>query len=494
MGSGSESASAREGGDGERLAASGEHAARTLGTRRRILVVDDDDAIRRGVSRMLSEMGHDVDVAADAESAIEIARNTPPDLVLTDLNLPRRSGMDLIVDLQERGIEATLVVLTGHGSIDSAVEATRRGVYDYLVKPIDRERLIAVVRKGLERAVLRQEVLHLHRELARSGRLEEFVGKSPAMLEVYRLVEQVAPSSAPVLITGESGTGKEVIARAIHRLSPRAAARLVAINCAAIPDNLLESEIFGHEKGAFTGATGTRAGCFELADGGTLFLDEIGEMPVELQSKLLRVLEDGVVRRVGGTRETKVNVRVVAATNVAIDTLLARGAFREDLYYRLNVFTVALPPLRDRRDDIPLLAERFLAAYAKENNRALSGFSDEALALLTNYRWPGNVRELRNVVQRAVILCREGEIAAHHLPSTVRDAARTPGAPADSAATRTVNIPIGTTIDDAERVLILETLAACGGNKTRAAAHLAISAKTLYAKLHKYDTNAGDEP
>ncbi len=493
MSSNSESASASDFGGADDAAATGaERAARMIENRRRILVVDDDETIRRGLSRMLTEMGHDVDLAADAESAVERADNTHPDLVLTDLNLPGRSGMQLIVDLQERGIEATLVVLTGHGSIDSAVEATRRGVYDYLVKPVDRERLTAVVQKGLERAVLRQEVLHLRREVARTGRLDEFVGKSRAMLEVIRLVERVAPSNAPVLLTGESGTGKEVIARAIHRLSPRAAARMVAINCAAIPAALLESEILGHEKGAFTGATTARVGCFELADGGTLFLDEIGEMPVELQSKLLRVLEDGVVRRVGGTRETKVNVRIIAATNAQIEKRLALGSFREDLYYRLNVFTLALPPLRERRDDIPLLAERFLAAYARENNRALSGFSDEALALLSTHHWPGNVRELRNVVQRAVILCREGEVGAHHLPDAIcgraAETARDPG------SARTVSIPLGTTIEDAERVLILETLAACDGNKTRAAAQLGISAKTLYVKLHKYDGAASEEP
>jgi DNA-binding NtrC family response regulator len=437
-------------------------------------------------------MGLDVDLAADAESALEKALAAPPDLIITDLNLPSRSGMELIGDLQERGIDATLVVLTAHGTIDSAVDATRRGVYDYLVKPVDRERLTTVVQKGLERSSLRQEVAHLRRELLRTGRFQDVVGKSPAMLEIYRMVEQVAPSSAPVLITGESGTGKELIARAIHRMSQRPETRFVAINCGAIPETLLESEIFGHERGAFTGAIAARAGCFEMADGGTLFLDEIGEMPVELQSKFLRVLEDGVVRRVGGSREITVRVRVIAATNAPVEQLLERGKFRDDLYYRLNVFPLALPPLRKRREDLLLLAEHFLAEFSRANDRTLAGFSEDALALLAKYNWPGNVRELRNAIQRAVILCREGEIQAHHLPPRVR-AGTSAAAPEHATAPGSVSLPVGTSIDDAERVLILETLASCGGNKTQAAAQLGISVKTLYVKLNKYG-EAAEEP
>jgi DNA-binding NtrC family response regulator len=302
---------------------------------------------------------------------------------------------------------------------------------------------------------------------------------------VYRLIEQVAPTNAAVLIIGESGTGKELAARTIHAMSPRASSRLVAINCAAIPETLLESEIFGHEKGAFTGATSSRAGCFELAHEGTLLLDEIGEMPIDLQTKLLRVLEDGIVRRVGGSTEIRVDVRVLAATNLPVEDLLSSAKFREDLYYRLNVFTLHLPPLRERREDIPLLAQHFLGKLVAESGKSVAGFSDEAMSRLVAHDWPGNGRELRNVVERAVILCRsdEGEIQPHHLPQGVRGQRRPDGpAPANGGLT----IPVGTSIDDAERRLILETLASCGGNRTRTARILGITAKTLYSKLRRY--------
>ncbi|MGQ0721274.1 MAG: sigma-54-dependent transcriptional regulator [Candidatus Eiseniibacteriota bacterium] len=450
----------------------------------RILVVDDEETIRQGLSRVLVGEGYAVDTAADAESALRLALASPPDLVISDLHLPGKNGLELIAELQERGDEATFVVLTGHGSIDSAIEATRRGVYDYLVKPIDRPRLTTVVRKGLERAALRREVRHLRREMISAGRFQELVGCSPQMMEIYRLLEQIAPSSASVLITGESGTGKELVARTIHRLSPRAAARLVAINCAAIPENLLESEIFGHEKGAFTGATATRPGCFELAHQGSLLLDEIGEMPPDLQTKLLRVLEDGMVRRVGGASEVRVDVRVLAATNIPVEKLTRERGFREDLYYRLNVFAIRIPPLRERREDVSLLAEHFLSVFAGENTKQVAGFSDEAMERLLRHDWPGNARELRNAVQRAVILCSDGEILPRHLPDTVRGRVRAvPGAAEDGA----VSIPVGTSIEEAEKALILETLAANGGNKTRTAEVLGVSAKTLYSKLRRYE-------
>jgi DNA-binding NtrC family response regulator len=454
----------------------------------RILVVDDEESIRQGLSRVLAAEGYAVDTAADAEAALRVALASPPDLVISDLNLPGKNGLELIAELQERGDEATFVVLTGHGSIDSAIEATRRGVYDYLVKPIDRPRLTTVVRKGLERAALRREVQHLRREMISAGRFQELVGCSPPMMEIYRLLEQIAPSSASVLITGESGTGKELIARTIHRLSPRASARLVAINCAAIPENLLESEIFGHEKGAFTGATATRPGCFELAHQGTLLLDEIGEMPPDLQTKLLRVLEDGMVRRVGGANEMRVDVRVLAATNVPVEELTRERGFREDLYYRLNVFAIRIPPLRERREDISPLAEHFLAVFARENGKQVAGFSDDATELLLRHGWPGNARELRNAVQRAVILCSDGEILPRHLPDSLRGRVRRPVAAGEDGS---VSIPVGTSIEEAEKALILETLAAHGGNKTRTAEVLGVSAKTLYSKLRRY---GGEEP
>jgi DNA-binding NtrC family response regulator len=459
-------------------------APTSVGRRGTLLVVEDDATTRKGLCRLLGELGYEVVEAGDAQTAMQQALATSPDLVIIDLNLPDRNGMELIADLQARAIDATLVVLTGHASIESAVEATRKGVYDYLVKPVDRQRVASVIQKAVERATLRREVQDLRREVVRSGRLQELVGNSAAMREIYRLIEQFAASDAPVLITGESGTGKEVVVRTIHRLSPRASGRLVAVNCSAIPENLLESEMFGHEKGAFTGATTARAGCFELADHGTLFLDEIGQMAVGLQSKLLRVLEDGIVRPVGGNFERRVDVRMLAATNAALEELLGSGRFREDLYYRLNVLSLHLPPLRERPEDIPLLAERFLAAFVEKEKKPVTGFARETLDVLLQHSWPGNGRELRNAVERAVILCTAGEIQPHHLPATLRGGSSLL-AEVDSQ-NGIIRLPVGTPIDEAEKALILRTLEACQGNKTRTASILGISVKTLYTKLHRF--------
>ncbi len=483
-----------------------------MGVQHRILVVDDEEPLRRGLARMITGLGHIVELAADAEEGLEKALASPPDLIITDLQLPRRSGLDMVADLQERGIESTFVVLTAHGSIDSAVEATRRGVYDYLTKPVKAERLETVIMKGLERASMRQEVIHLRREMVRSGRFQKLVGQAPSMLQLYRLIEQIAPSSAPVLITGESGTGKEVVARAIHNLSPRASARFVAISCASIPESLLEDEILGHEKGAFTSASSMRAGVFELAHQGTIFLDEIAEMPVGLQSKLLRVLEDRRVRRIGGERETPIDVRVLAATNAHIDERLTEGTFREDLYFRLNVFNLHLPPLRDRIEDIPILAQSFLEEYAAENGKPVVGISSEAMDEMRHHAWPGNVRELRNAVQRAVILCPGAEVRPVDLPPAVRaGSGARPGQyragdpfpavrPVFGSAPRedgSIQLAVGTPLDEVERVVILRTLESCGDNKTRTASILGISAKTLHSKLNRYgvrDDGRGNRP
>jgi DNA-binding NtrC family response regulator len=448
---------------------------------RRILVVDDEEPIRKGLARIVTGMGHLVEVAGDVDEAIQRAITAPPDLIITDLQLPGRSGLDLVAELQERGLESTFVVLTAHGTIDSAVEATRRGVYDYLTKPVEPERLETVILRGLERAAMRQEVLLLRREMVRSGRFQKLVGRSPVMLELYRMIDQIAPSSAPVLITGESGTGKEVVARTIHNLSPRAAGRFLAVSCAAIPESLLESEILGHEKGAFTSATSSRAGVVEVAHQGTLFLDEIAEMPPSLQSKLLRVLEDHRVRRVGGSREIPIDVRFLAATNASLEERLASGAMREDLYFRLNVFHLQLPPLRDRIEDIPLLAQNFLEEYAQENHKPVVGFSQETMQLILHYHWPGNVRELRNAVQRAVILSPGEEILPTALPPEVRPSVRS-GNKEDGY----LRISVGTPLEEVEKAVILETLSSCGDNKTKAAGLLGISAKTLHSKLNRY--------
>ncbi|MFN8547034.1 MAG: sigma-54 dependent transcriptional regulator [Candidatus Eisenbacteria bacterium] len=387
----------------------------------RILVVDDHKAIREGLRTVLASSGYtNVDDAADAETALQRVLVQPPDLLIVDLNLPGRSGLDLVGDLQERGIDTTIVMLTGHGTIEGAVEATRRGIFEYLTKPADPKRLCNAVERGLERTALRRELLSLRRELVRSGRLGEMVGRSPAMLELYRMIEQIAPSPASVLITGESGTGKEVVARTLHRLSNRSARPLVAINCAAIPGALLESELFGHEKGAFTGATAARAGCFEQAHGGTLFLDEIGDMPADLQTKLLRALEDGKVRRVGGDREIEVDARVVSATNADLEAQLRDGKFRKELFYRLNVFLLVIPPLRERVEDIAVLAEHFLVEFRQSSGARLVDLSEAARQKLASYAWPGNVRELRNAIQRAAILCGEDDVQVEHLPPALR--------------------------------------------------------------------------
>ena len=447
----------------------------------RVLIVDDQEDLLRGLERLVEDMGHTVDVATTAEEALTLATSSIPDLVITDLNLPGMSGMELLERLQDAGCEATTIVLTGHGTIDTAVEATRRGVYDYLLKPVRPKDLTATVAKALERAALRNEVRLLRREMVRNGHLQGVVGKSPRMLEVYHLIEQVAPADAPVLLTGESGTGKEVVARTIHALSGRSEQRLIAVNCSAIPDELLESEMFGHEKGAFTGAISARRGCFELADGGTLFLDELGEMPVHLQSKLLRVLENGVFKRVGGEREITVDVRIIAATNADLEERLASGEFRRDLYFRLNVFHLHLPPLRDRPEDVPPLVEHFCSLIAEQEKMERVVFTDETMELLMAHDWPGNAREIRNVVHRAMVLGRGGEVMPHHLPPQIRP--RSVRIPADSDQ---LEVNVGATIAEAERALILRTLESLGGNKTRAAQVLGISTKTLYTKLKKY--------
>jgi DNA-binding NtrC family response regulator len=454
--------------------------------RQRVLIVDDQEDLLRGVSRIVENLGHEVDTAPTAEEAYEMALSGSPDLVITDLNLPGQSGMDLLRRLSEAGVDTTTIVLTGYGTIDSAIEATRRGVYDYLLKPVRPKELEAVIRKALERASLREEVRSLRREMVRSGKFQQLTGRSSAMLKVFRLIEQVSPAEAPVLITGESGTGKELVARAIHAMSSRAKERLVAVNCAAIPDDLLESEMFGHEKGAFTGAVQARKGCFELAHEGTLFLDEIGDMPPRLQSKLLRVLESGTFQRVGGEREMHVDVRIVTATNAPLEQLIESGSFRKDLYFRLNVFHIALPPLRDRRDDIPLLVEQFIQQIAENEEADPAVFADETLELLRSHDWPGNVRELRNVVHRATIVSGGKEVRPTHLPPQIR-----PQISVDGGSDNALTIPIGVSIADVEKEMILRTLEAYDGNKTRTAATLGISTKTLYTKLQRYGEHPG---
>jgi DNA-binding NtrC family response regulator len=446
----------------------------------RVLVADDDRDSCQALSALLAGWGYEVAEATDGSAALDCAIAFRPALIVTDLVMPGMDGLALLKALRVELPASTVIVLTGHATIETAVAAMRDGAYDYLTKPVDLRRLRALVDKALEQSEVLREVRLLRRQLVDTQAMGTLIGASAPMQEIYRVIEQAASTSAPVLISGESGTGKELAARTIHALSARRKGPFVAINCGAIPETLLESELFGHERGAFTGAVERRAGYFELADGGTLFLDEIAEMSAALQAKYLRVLQDGVVRRLGGRTELKVDVRIIAATNKDPREAIKQGAFREDLYYRLNVFSFTMPPLRVRERDIPLLAEAFVAEFAAKYDRAAKALSTEAMETLGRHRWPGNVRELRNCIERAVVGSTGLELTSDHLPLDVAPLPEA-GAPAGPGPSHP---PLS--LDDAERVHILRTLAALGSNKTRTADSLGISLKTLHNKLRRY--------
>jgi len=445
----------------------------------RILVVDDEESSRKGLKALLSNWGYEVQEAADGQEALEKATSFLPTVVITDLVMPRLDGLGLLKALQSDFPFATVIILTAHGTVETAVAALKQGAYDYLTKPVEIPRLRILVEKALEKGEALREVTILRRRLKEVWGFGKLVGKSKAMQEVYRLIDLAAPTSASVLITGESGTGKELVARSLHDLSPRSKGPFVAVNCSAIPETLLESEIFGHERGAFTGALERRAGCFELANGGTLFLDEIAEMTPATQAKFLRILQDGTVRRLGGKAEMHVDVRVVAATNKDPLKAMKDGTFRKDLYYRLNVFSLPLPPLRERKEDIPLLIQAFLEEFNRKYEKRITSVDEAALQIVLGHAWPGNVRELRNTIERAVIVCEADLIAPRHLPPGFTPA--TGGEGAD-----TVSFPLGATVEEVEKGLILRTLASVNNNKARAAAILGISVKTLHNKLHRY--------
>ncbi len=447
----------------------------------RILVVDDDAGSRKGLQDLVAAWGYDASAAADGREALEQAAERCPSVVISDLVMPGLDGMGLLAALQRDYPGTAVIILTGQGTIESAVQAMKDGAYDYLTKPVDPTRLRLLLDKALERAETVREVQLLRRQLRQRGSLGRLVGSSKVMQEIMRQLELAAPTDATLLVVGESGTGKELVAQTVHELSPRRKGPFVAVNCAAIPQSLLESEIFGHEKGAFTGAVQRRQGCFELADGGTLLLDEVAEMESATQVKFLRVLQEGQFRRVGGKAEIQVNVRIIAATNRDPVKALRDGALREDLYYRLNVFTLDLPPLRERMEDLPELVQGFLDEFNERHGRAVRGVDGGALAILHQHRWPGNVRELRNVIERAVIVCPGEVIRAEHLPAPVGSA------PAATPSAEGVLLPVGTRLQEAERQLILRTLAHTGNNKTRTAEILGISLKTLHNKLNKYN-------
>ena len=446
--------------------------------RLKILVVDDEPAVREVLEMRLQEWGFDVVLAETGEAARGAAASERPDLVISDVVMPELTGLELLEVLKAGDPARPVILATAYGTIDEAVEAMKRGARDFLTKPLDYDKLRAILGAVEEEIAARRKARELASTLDRGAGLGQLIGTSAAMREVFRLVESVAASDASVLVSGESGTGKELVARAIHELSARRNGPFVAINVAAIPEGLTESELFGHEKGAFTGAVASRPGCFELADTGTLFLDEITEMPSALQPKFLRVLEESRLRRVGGTRETAFDVRLIAATNRDPETAVEQGHLRRDLYYRLNVFPVPLPPLRERAADIPLLAQHFIRAFDAKHRATVDGLGVEALAMLQGYAWPGNVRELRNVLERAVILAKSGLIAPSHLPPYL--------AGARGAAGGTIVVPAKATAAEAERVLILETLKRVGNNKAEAARQLGLDVKTIRNKLKAY--------
>jgi DNA-binding NtrC family response regulator len=453
----------------------------------RILIVEDDVAARVGLEQLVKSWGFIAESAGDGEEALSKVTSFRPAIVITDLVMPRMDGLALLRALQQQGADATTLLLTAQGTVETAVEAMKEGAYDYLTKPVDIQRLKILLDKIVERLETLREVKALRRQLREHGTFGSLIGNSPEMRKIYGVVEQAAPTSASVLISGESGTGKELVAQTIHQLSPRASFPFVAINCAAIPETLLESEIFGHEKGAFTGAADRRQGCFELANRGTLFLDEIGEMTPATQVKLLRVLQDQKFRRLGGQVEQSVDVRMIAATNVDPAEAVKAGKLREDLFYRLNVFSLRLPPLRERKEDLPLLIQAFIAEFNQRNNKDVSAVEPAAMRVLEQYNWPGNVRELRNAIERAVILSSGEFLELKHLPSYVTETPPVVTAPGGLSLTP------GMTVEEAENRLILLTLEHARGNKTRAAEILGISLKTLHNKLNKMRGRTSEE-
>ena len=454
----------------------------------RVLIVEDEENARKGYEALLRKWECDVLGVATAEEGVAKFAQFEPAVVLADVELPGMNGLELLDHLHQNSPETPVIIITGRGTDERAVQAIEAGAFWYIEKPLKPPVLRSLLERAMGRVHDRKQVAALTRQLRDAGRLGEMVGSSKAMQDVMRQIETAAPSTASVLITGETGTGKEIVARTIHQLSPRANQPFVAINCSAIPESLMESEIFGHERGAFTGAAERRLGCFELADGGTLLLDEIGEMPAATQSKLLRVLEDHKVRRIGSKVETPVNVRVLAATNKDPQQAVAQGHLRQDLYFRLNVFHIHLPPLREHKDDLPALIEQLLREMNQKHGLQTAGVNTDVMELFKSYPWPGNVRELRNVLERAAIAAERGSIGRQHLPE---DFSRGPVAQADELSG--LRFPPGTTVEAAERELILQTLQATNQNKTRAAELLGISLKTLHNKLKEYEASRKDD-
>ena len=447
-------------------------------SRGRILIADDEEAARQSLGQILGEDGYEVFLASDGEEALRLTAEETPDILLTDLRMPGMDGHELLTRVRQGFPDVSVVIMTAHGTIRSAVQALREGAEDYLTKPINVEELEHLVDRILKRNRLLAETRLLRERLDDKYRFENIIGRSPEMMDVFRLVEQVAPTQASILITGESGTGKELVAQAVHQRSPRRDAPFVKVSCAALPETLLESELFGHERGAFTGALARRPGRFEIAAGGTVFLDEVGDIPMGMQVKLLRFLQDHQFERIGGNRTLTVDVRVIAATHRDLPAFIREGRFREDLYYRLNVIEIQLPPLRNRQQDIPLLADFFVRKFSVANGKDVTGVSEETLASLVAYAWPGNVRELEHAIERAVILAREPVLDGTLFPSLPRTL--------EPPRRSTGPIVPGSPLEEIERDAIMRTLEAVGGSTARAAAILRISPRTIQYKMKQY--------
>lgn len=447
-----------------------------------LLVVDDEKNIREGLAQLFSLEGYEVRTAQDGMEAKTIIDTEDVDVVITDYKMGRMSGLDLLQHVVTTHPGLPVIILTAHGTVDKAVEAMRQGAFDFVAKPPNMDHLVNLVRRALETRELYRTNQELRAEVETMRARSYIIGKSPAMKRIFDLVRKVAPTRASVLITGESGVGKELIADAIHNLSPRRDKPFVKVHCAALAESLLESELFGHEKGAFTGAASRKRGRFEMADGGSLFLDEIGEINQNVQIKILRVLQERKFERVGGEQTIEVDVRLITATNRDLRKEITEGRFREDLYYRLNVVNIHVPPLRERREDIPLLAMAFLKEFAEENGKQIEGFDPRARQALFAYSWPGNVRELRNCIESAVVMASGRLITLDDLP---------PG-PRSSSEARSISIPAFASLEEAERIIIAETLALVGGNKSKAAEILKIGRKTLYQKIEQYGIATGD--
>lgn len=445
-----------------------------------ILTIDDEENIRNGLADNFELEGYNVKAAGSGKEGLEIIENESIDLVITDLKMDGMSGQEVVRQVTTKYPGIPIIVLTGHGSIDDATEAIKAGAFDFLTKPLDLDHLNIVVKNALRGKELAQQNKELKEKLLNQNNSLEMIGKSSELNRVRTMIEKAAPTKANVLITGESGVGKELVANAIHKQSSRASAPFVIVHCAALSESLLESELFGFEKGAFTGAEAQHKGRFELANGGTIFLDEIGEINQATQVKLLRVLQEKTFERVGGEKTISVDVRVVAATNRNLEDEVKAGRFREDLYYRLNVVRIEMPSLRERKDDIPLLMHSFLREFNIENEKNIKGFDNRSKSALIKYNWPGNIRELKNCIESAVVMCTGDEIKIEDLPSSI----------SAQSEEKTISIPIGITMEEAEKIIIQENLAANNNNKSKTADILGIGRKTLHRKIEEWENKA----